>query len=234
MKVLVVIPAYNEEESIEAVVEELLGCGYGYDYVVVNDGSTDRTREICRRRGFAALHLPINLGIGGAVQTGYQYALARGYDVAVQLDGDGQHDPRCLPDLIAPLREGRADYAIGSRYIENGGFQSTRLRKTGIQLLSGLLRLFGGQRVYDATSGLRAVNRGLIRLFSEVYAQDYPEPEAILQAARGGYRVCEVPVAMRKRQRGKSSIHRWGAVYYMVKVMLSIAVNRMIQTGEAG
>lgn len=232
MKVLIIIPAYNEEKSVKGVVDELLSYSYNYDYVIINDGSTDGTQKVCEKAGLNLISLPINLGIGGAVQTGYRYALENGYDIAVQLDGDGQHDPRYIPDLVDPICEGRADYVIGSRYIENEGFQSTRLRQAGIKLLSGVLYAFTKQRILDSTSGFRAVDKKLIGLFSRNYAQDYPEPEAIMQAALNGSRILERPVRMRERSAGKSSINRFGSVYYIIKVVMSIIFNRIIGKGE--
>jgi glycosyltransferase involved in cell wall biosynthesis len=224
VKVLIIIPAYNEEKNIEKVVDELKCHDFDYDYIIVNDGSTDKTREICQARGFNAIHLPINLGVGGGIQTGYKYAYENGYDIAIQMDGDGQHDPGFIPSLLEPVRAGFADYVIGSRYLEKKGFQSTRLRRQGIKLLSSIIYLFGKLRVEDATSGFRVVNRELIRLFSQNYAQDYPEPEAIIQAAARGYRIIELPVIMRERRAGESFVNQWSALYYIIKVTMSIAV----------
>lgn len=225
MKVLIIIPAYNEEKTIEKVVDELKGHNFDYDYLIVNDGSTDKTGEICLARGFNAIHLPINLGVGGGMQAGYKYAYENGYDIAMQMDGDGQHDPGFIPALIAPVSDNSADYVIGSRYLEKKGFQSSCLRRQGIKLLNSIIYLFSKLRIKDATSGFRVVNRELIRLFSQNYAQDYPEPEAIIQAAARGYRIMELPVIMRERIAGESFVNQWSALYYIIKVTMSIAVS---------
>lgn len=227
MKVLVIIPAFNEEESILQVVEEIKNCGAGADCLVINDCSRDATQEVCARQKFSYVSLPLNLGIGGGVQTGYLYALDHGYDIAVQMDGDGQHDPAYLSRLIAPLQQGEADVVIGSRFLEGEGFQSTGMRRAGIRFLSGLIRLCCGVRVFDATSGFRAVNRRFMEIYARDYAQDYPEPEAIIAAALYGGRIREVPVTMRRRAGGESSIRRWKSAYYMLKVSLAVGLYRM-------
>ena len=226
MKTLVIIPAYNEEANILDTLRDLRENGGNPDVLVVNDCSTDRTAALLRENGVPFLDLPVNLGIGGGVQSGYRYALERGYDTAVQFDGDGQHMATCLPALLAPIREGRADYTVGSRFLEREGFQSSALRRLGIRFLSGLIRALCGVRVLDATSGMRAVNRDLIALFAADYPQDYPEPEAILAAGLRGFRVEEVPVRMRERQGGVSSINPLRSVYYMIKVSLALAMAR--------
>ena len=182
MKTLLIIPAYNEEENIEAVVDNLIINYPQYDYVVINDCSTDSTADICRKRGYNFIDLPFNLGIGGGVQTGFQYALKNGYDCAVQLDGDGQHDPAYIADIIKPIEDGEADVAIGSRFISHEGFQSSGARRAGIKLLSFLIKLFGGSKVKDVTSGFRAVNRKFIKIYANDYADDYPEPVAVVAA----------------------------------------------------
>ena len=222
LRVLVVIPAYNEEQCIERTVESVVACGY--DYVVVNDGSTDGTLGICRKNGLNVLDLPQNLGIGGAVQAGHKYALARGYDVDVQVDGDGQHDPSYIPRLVGLIGDG-ADLAIGSRFLEPGdGFRSTPLRRVGIAWLRGLIRLLTGTSVTDPTSGFRACGPRALRLFCERYPMDYPEPESIATALRAGLDVREVPVRMMERKGGSSSIGGLSSVYYMVKVTLAVMV----------
>ena len=225
-RVLVMIPAYNEEENIARVVHELTKQCPAYDYLVIIDGATDCTEEICRREGFHYITLPVNLGIGGAIQSGYRYALSNNYDIAVQLDGDGQHDPAYLAPLTAPLREGTADYVIGSRFLTGEGFQSTGARRTGIHILSGLIRLMCGVHIHDVTSGFRAVGRKSIRSFAENYPVDYPEPEAIIDAVMRGERVVEIPVIMREREHGESSINPGRSVYYMIKVSLAIILCR--------
>ena len=219
-RVLVIIPAYNEQESILATVEKIKNCGY--DYVVVNDGSKDDTLKICRENDINVLDLPQNLGIGGAVQVGHKYAWRYGYDIDVQVDGDGQHDPSFIPRLVELIQNG-SDLAIGSRFLErNGGFRSTVMRRVGIAWLSFWLRLFTGKRITDPTSGFRACGRRAINLFCKSYPMDYPEPESIAHALRAGLKVNEAPVSMLERQGGVSSIGGFSSVYYMIKVSLAI------------
>ena len=227
MKVLIIIPAYNEEESIERVVTRLCEQYPQYDYLVVNDCSRDRTPEILRARGYAHLNLPVNLGIGGAVQSGYLYATQNGYDVAVQMDGDGQHDPAYLDALLAPIEAGEADMVIGSRFIKREGFQTSRMRRMGAGLLRAVIRLCCGVKSTDPTSGFRATNAALTAFYANEYAQDYPEPEAIVTAARNGFRICDVPVVMEERQGGVSSINMKKSLYYMIKVSLALILCRI-------
>lgn len=226
-KALIIIPAFNEEKSIKEVVDNIINNYPQYDYIVVNDGSRDNTAKICRDNGYSYLELPINLGIGGAVQAGYKYALRSGYDIAVQIDGDGQHDVSQMAKLIEPLRQGEADIAIGSRFIEKEGFQSSSMRRFGIHFLSGLIFLCTGRRILDVTSGFRAVNHRFIKIYAENYPGDYPEPEAIVAAVMHRGKIVEVPVVMRERLTGTSSIHAWKSVYYMIKVTLAIMVCRI-------
>lgn len=226
MKTLVIIPAYNEQENILNTIADIGRQCPGMDYIVINDCSKDSTEAILRENRANYLSLPSNLGIGGGVQTGYRYAAENGYDIAVQFDGDGQHDARYLHALIAPIEAGKADIAIGSRFIRKEGFQSTGLRRLGIHLLSGIIKLLCGIRVMDVTSGMRAVNRRFIGEYARSYAQDYPEPEAIIAAAVRGARIVEVPVEMRERQGGKSSINPVRSIYYMIKVSLALILTR--------
>ncbi|HIR97563.1 MAG TPA: glycosyltransferase family 2 protein [Candidatus Merdisoma faecalis] len=226
-RILLIIPAFNEAETIEHVVNGLTVNFPQYDYVVVNDGSSDGTGELCMEKGYQVLNLPINLGIGGAVQTGYRYALKYGYDIAVQLDGDGQHDASYVKRLIEPLLAGEADVVIGSRFLRREGFQSSRSRRVGINILSDLIWLCTGKRVRDVTSGFRAVNRKFISIYAEDYPSDYPEPEAIITAVMHRGRVAEVPVVMKEREGGTSSITFRKSVYYMIKVTLAILVKRI-------
>lgn len=236
-RVLVMIAAHNEEENIRGVVRELESKAPYADYLVINDGSSDRTEMICVENHFQYVSLPVNLGIGGAVQTGYRYALENGYDIAVQLDGDGQHDPDYLAAVIRPIEEGRADYVIGSRFIADvagqkdpggqEGFRSTGARRAGIRFLSALIHLCCGQKIYDVTSGFRAVGRESIIVFADQYPIDYPEPEAIIDAVLRGERVMEVPVIMREREHGESSINVRRSIYYMIKVSLDILICRI-------
>lgn len=225
MKVLVIIPAYNESESIAKVVEDVRS-NVDYDFVIVNDGSRDDTVSICRDLGVAVVDLPLNLGIGGAVQTGYKYAYRNGYDVAIQFDGDGQHDARFLVWLVEALSEKHANLVIGSRFVEKGekGFKSTIMRRVGIRWLSSFIRMFSGMRITDPTSGFRAADRSAISFFCENYPIDYPEPESIVALNAEGLTVAEVPVSMRERQGGSSSIKALSSIYYMVKVSLAVAI----------
>ncbi len=230
MKTLVIIPCYNEEESIEGVVQRLKEACPDVDYLIVNDASSDNSRNILINGGYNHITLPVNLGIGGGVQSGYLYAVEHGYDITVQMDGDGQHDPKYLKDVIAPVVNGELDMCVGSRFITKEGFQSGALRRFGIRVLCGLIRILSGVKMTDATSGLRVCNRQLTKFYSKNYAQDYPEPEAIISAVTCGYRVGEVPVVMEERQGGVSSINAWRGVYFMLKVSLSLVVYRLILT----
>lgn len=222
LKVLVIIPAYNEQESIASVVSDVIAAGY--DYIVVNDGSTDETQSICEANGFNILNLPQNLGIGGCVQSGHKYALRNGYDVDIQFDGDGQHDAAFIPHLVN-LVEAGSDLAIGSRFVsDTDGFQSTTLRRLGISWLSFWIRLFSGKRITDPTSGFRASSRKALVLFCKNYPTDYPEPESIMLAIKSGLSVDEASVVMHERQGGKSSIGGLSSLYYMIKVSLAISI----------
>lgn len=235
MKILVIIPAYNEEDSIYSVVTTLQNTNPEVDYIIINDCSTDRTQSICRKNHFNYINLPVNLGIGGGVQTGYQYAVAHKYDIALQMDGDGQHDPQYISALIQPILDGNADMVIGSRFITQDGFQSSSIRRLGISVLRNLIRILTFQKVIsDPTSGFRATNLELTRFFAENYAQDYPEPEAIMEALLNGYRICEVPVIMRERQGGESSIKALKSIYYMIKVTLAITIHRLAAFPKKG
>lgn len=226
-KVLIIIPAYNESESIRNVVGYMASQAPQYDYLVINDGSTDNTLSICEEEHYQYLDLPINLGIGGAVQAGYVYARKNNYDIAVQVDGDGQHDIAYLEDMLRPLKAGEADVVIGSRFLEKEGFQSSHTRRVGIGILSFLIRLTTGKRIMDVTSGFRAVNRRFIEIYAKDYPTDYPEPEAIVTAIMHRGRVMEVPVRMKARESGTSSITFRKSIYYMIKVTLAILVCRL-------
>lgn len=227
MKTLVLIPCYNEEANIERVIHRLQAACPTVDYLVINDCSTDSSASLLAKGGYPYLDLPVNLGIGGGIQCGYCYARANGYDITVQMDGDGQHDPAYLDAVIAPVAAGRLDMCIGSRFITHEGFQTSFMRRVGIRLLSGMIRLLCGQRVLDVTSGFRATNAALTAYFADHYATDYPEPEAILAATLAGYRVGEAPVVMAERQGGVSSISSIKSVYYMIKVSLSLIIDRL-------
>lgn len=222
-RVLVIVPAYNEEKSIEKVVRSL--ADIPVDCLVINDGSVDSTVEILRAMRAPHVDLFQNLGIGGAVQTGYRYALQNGYDIAVQFDGDGQHDASYIRRILKPIMRGDADIVVGSRFVgDESLFKSSYARRVGITVLSFILKMMSGQRVRDVTSGFRAVNRDVIKLFAHSYPSDYPEPESLGVALTCGFTVLEVPVAMHERQTGKSSIRGMSSLYYMVKVGLSIVL----------
>jgi hypothetical protein len=221
---MVIMPAHDEEASVAAVVAEVRAADPAFQIVVVDDGSADHTAELAERAGAIVLRLPFNLGIGGAVQTGYQYALENGFDIAVQVDGDGQHDPGEIPRLLEPILDGRADMVVGTRFAEGGGYRGTRLRRVGIHLFAAVVSLMVRQRVTDTTSGFRAVNRKAIRLFAVEYPHDYPEVEATVVLSRHGLKMLEVPVQMRIRETGNSSITALRSVYYMIKVLLALFI----------
>lgn len=227
MKCLIIIPAYNEAENIEKVVDNLISNFPQFDYVIINDGSNDNTKEICREKQYHVLNLPINMGIGGAVQTGYRYARDNEYEAAVQIDGDGQHDVAYLEGMLEVLEKGQADAVIGSRFVDKEGFQSSRLRRVGIRFLSNLGKLLTGVRVKDITSGYRVVNRRFIEIFAEDYPADYPEPEALVIVAVHGGKIVEYPVIMRERENGESSITLKKSIYYMCKVTLAMSIRRL-------
>ena len=223
MRTIIIVPCYNEQETIAALCREIRELTT-YDVIVVNDCSTDDSRAILCREGIPHLDLPLNLGIGGAVQAGYRYALQHGYDIAVQVDGDGQHDPGQVGALIAPIEQGKADMVIGSRFIDKSGFQSSTMRRVGIKFFRFLIFSLSGKHITDATSGFRAANRKTMRLFAQYYAKDYPEPESNMLALKNKLRVCEIPVTMHERQGGVSSINALQPVYYMLKVSLGILI----------
>ena len=225
--VLVIIPAYNEEKNIKEVVDNLIENYPYYDYIVINDCSTDNTRKILQDNDFNFLDVPVNLGIGGGVQLGYKYALENNYDIAIQMDGDGQHDPKYFKDVIEPIKSGQADIVIGSRFIEKEGFQSSIVRRIGINFLSNLIKIVSGIKVKDVTSGYRAINKKFIEIYSKEYAQDYPEPEAIVNAAVNNAKILEYPVIMFERKGGESSISPIKSVYYMIKVSISIILYKL-------
>ena len=224
---LVIIPAYNEAASILGTVEDVRKEAPDFDIIVVNDCSVDNTCELCTENGIRVIDLPINLGIGGAVQTGYKYAYANHYDYAVQLDGDGQHDPVYLKRLFDEAVSQDADMVIGSRFIEKEGFQSTTARRFGIRFFTGLIRILTGTVITDPTSGFRMVNREVMGKFAADYPRDYPEPESVVSVLKENRKVIEVPVIMRERTGGVSSINIKRSVYYMVKVSLAIIMEKI-------
>ncbi len=227
MKKLVIIPAFNESESIAKTADNIRRYAPDYDIIVINDSSKDNTLEICRNNDIPVLDLPINLGIGGAVQTGYLYALKNDYDIAIQMDGDGQHDAKYLAIMEETLIRENADMVIGSRFIKKEGFQSSGIRRVGIGIFRFLSGNLFGIAIKDATSGMRMCNRRTIELFVKDYPRDYPEPETVCRLLRKHYKVVEVPVIMRERETGESSISMRKSIYYMVKVTLAILIERL-------
>lgn len=232
VKILVIVPAYNEEMNIAAVVRNIFDArtllkDTLLDVAVVNDGSTDNTLEAAESTQAIVIDLPYNLGIGGAVQTGFRYAQENEYDIAIQIDGDGQHDPKFLPSLVAPILAGSHDVVIGSRFLDAArkGFRSTFLRRIGIKVFEWINSIIIDQKITDNTSGFRAFNKKAIALLSGEYPADYPEPETVIMLGLRRFRIAEIPVVMKERQGGRSSIHSWISVYYMVKVLLAIFVN---------
>jgi glycosyltransferase involved in cell wall biosynthesis len=230
-KIAVVIPAYNEQEAIAGVVNEInaiaLSSGLQIHPVVVNDCSLDNTWQIVGGLNCTGLNLPINLGIGGAVQTGFKYAFRNGFTHAVQVDGDGQHPAAEIPRLYEAMQKQGLDVIIGSRFLENKGFQTSTMRRAGIGYFKWLNKLLIGQVITDSTSGLRMINREVLECVNHYYPDEYPEPEAIVIYSKRGFKIGELPVQMRERQGGVSSISPFGSVYYMVKVTLAILFTYM-------
>ena len=227
--VLVIVPAYNEAVNLPALISELSSQQHPWDVLVVDDGSTDQTRAAVSNVATGRVRLislPCNLGVGGAIQTGLKFAVRRGYDIAVQVDGDGQHPPSEIPGVVDALSQNQWDMVIGSRFLSNEkGYRSTLGRRLAIRLFSWTLSALCGQRITDATSGFRAWNRSAMELLAEDYPEDYPEVEAVLMLHRAGLRICEVPVRMVKRSAGRSTIGTIRALEFMVKVPLAILMN---------
>jgi len=232
-RVLVILPAFNEEASVAHVLQEVRAVLPEADRVVVNDCSLDRTSDVARRAGAMVLDLPVNLGIGGAMQTGYRFAAEKGYDFALQVDADGQHDPKEIPLLLNPVLEGKADIVIGSRYLSETGYRSPVMRRIGSWVFSLAVSAIVGKRITDTTSGFRAANQRVIRFYAERYPQDYPEVEAVVMLHRAGLKFMEVPVQMQPRVGGDSSISSLKAVYYMIKVPLAIFIG-LFRAGKVG
>jgi glycosyltransferase involved in cell wall biosynthesis len=224
LKRIAIVPALNEEVTVGRVIGEIRAFDPGFDVVVVDDGSTDRTAGVAADRGAYVLRLPFNLGIGGAMQTGFRFAFEEGYDIAVQIDGDGQHDPTQLPKILEPVLAGEADLCVGSRFTGEGAYRSSFVRRIGIKIFARLVSAVVRQKLTDTTSGFRAVNRRGIALFAADYPHDYPEVEATVMSVKHKLRLKEVPVEMRERGGGSSSITALRSVYYMTKVLLAIFV----------
>lgn len=225
MEILIIVPAYNEEESLPGVIRDLREHMPAAHVVVVNDGSRDRTAMIARNLGVTLLDLPFNLGIGGAMQTGYSYAVRNDYDIAVQFDGDGQHRAEEIKKLIEPLATGKADIVIGSRFLTSGGYKTPVFRKLGIGIFSFVLSRVLDITVTDSTSGFRAANRRVFEFFSRTYPDDYPEVESLVLLHKVNLRMTEVDVAMSERTGGRSSITPMRSIYYMTKVLMAIFID---------
>lgn len=229
-KVLLIIPAYNEEACILKTYQSIIAYNkknkIKYDVIVINDGSKDHTEEILINNQIPHIHLIHNLGIGGAVQTGYKYAYNNNYDIAVQFDGDGQHDVNFVRNIINPIINDKYDMVIGSRFIdkESSEFKSSLMRRMGIKLISFFMKIVIRKKIYDTTSGFRAVNRSLIEMFASDYPVEYPEPITTVEIIKKGYKVHEVPVSMNERKNGISSIKTWKNIYYMLNVIISIII----------
>ena len=234
MRKAAIVPAYNEAGSIGVVVAEIRAADPELEVVVVDDGSTDATAELAHSAGATVLRLPYNLGIGAAVQTGLQYASENEFDLAVQIDGDGQHDARELEQLLAPVISGEADIAVGTRFAGDRFYRPSVARRIGIALFAGLVSVIVRQRVTDTTSGFRAMNGRGIRLFAADYPHDYPEVEATVLVFRHRLRMVEVPVTMRQRETGRSSITVFRSLYYMGKVSLALFVGLLRPRPAAG
>ena len=226
MRTIALVPAFNEQDSIAEVIGELRAYDAAMEILVIDDGSHDRTAEVARTAGARVLCLPFNLGIGGAVQTGFRYAHGHRFDLVVRVDGDGQHDPTQLAAVIAPVVRGEANIAVGSRYLmpRESGYRSSVPRRLGIRILSRVVSLLTRQRITDPTSGFQALDRKAITLFAADYPHDYPEVEAIVLVVRHRLKLVEVPIKMRPRAAGQSSIGLLSSVYYMVKVLLALFV----------
>lgn len=235
-KVLMIIPAYNEEINILNTVKKVKAVKIPkieLDYIVINDGSTDRTREILETENIKHINLVNNLGIGGAVQTGYRFAKYNHYDIAIQFDGDGQHDEHYIETLIRPIIEEKYDFVVGSRFVgKESDFKSSSTRRLGIKLLSSLIRICTGVKIKDVTSGFRAANNKIINMFVSYYPSDYPEPETLVTLIKSGCKIKEVPVRMLEREGGTSSIRALKSLFYMIKVGLAIIITAVGSGGK--
>lgn len=223
--IAVIIPAYNEEKTVGEVVLRVKALGQGFDVVVINDSSTDRTAQSAEAAGATVIELPYNLGIGGAVQTGFKYAVMKGYDGCVQVDGDGQHPPEEITKLVEPLFADGYDIVIGSRFMGQTNYRVPVMRALGIKIISIFLKVVCGMTVKDTTSGFRALNRRAMTFFATEYPQDYPEPESLLFAYKKKFKVMEVSTEMKDREHGISSITPFRAAYYMTKVLLAMTID---------
>jgi glycosyltransferase involved in cell wall biosynthesis len=233
VRVLAIVPAFQEEDAIAQVVVELRKAQPALDVVVIDDCSRDATGSRAREAGARVLTLPVNLGIGGAVQTGFKYAVARGYDAVVQVDGDGQHDPAQLGRILQPLREHAAQVVIGSRFLDDTGYRASPVRRLGMRLFGAVVRAATGQRITDTTSGFRALDRQAFSFLARNYPVDFPDAETLVLLRRAGFELLEVSVRMRPRVSGRSSTTPLRALYYPFKQLLSIGVVLMRKPPES-
>ena len=225
LKTLIIIPAYNEAQNLPHVLPRVRRAAPDADILVVDDHSSDHTADVARRYGARALSLPNNLGYGGAVQTGFRYAIQRGYRYGLMMDADGQHDPASIPDLLAPVKRGECDIAIGSRFSGEMTYRASWARRLGMKFFAGLASLITGRPVTDATSGFQAMNRDVMAFFAEEnYPSDYPDADTLIMLHFAGFRVMETPVTMHERISGRSMHSSLKSLYYIVKMTLSIAI----------
>ncbi len=220
-KIVAIVPAYNEEDNIEKVINDLKEHQPLIKIVVINDCSTDNTQNIVNQLGETVINLPINLGIGGAVQTGLKYSISNQYDITIQFDGDGQHKASEIEKILKPIVNGDADVVIGSRFLGHGNFKSNFARRFGIWIFMLVNSILLRSKITDNTSGFRAYNKTAVKFLARYYPQDYPEPEAVIELYRNRFRICEVPVSMKEREGGSSSIKAFSSIYYMIKVLIA-------------
>lgn len=225
MRICIIIPAYNEAASLAHVIQGIRAAAPQATLVVINDASRDATAEIAQTMGVLVINLPINLGIGGAMQTGFLYAVRHQYDIAMQVDGDGQHDPRFIPALLEVLDRDEADMVIGSRFLQPVGYRASFMRLFGIRFFAWLIGIVSNKRIFDATSGFRAYNRQALQIVAQHYPSDFPEPESIVMMLRNGFRIREVPVVMQQRQGGVSSVRPAKGAYFVASNAVAIVIS---------
>lgn len=231
-RIIILIPSYNEAESLPSLLDEVLEVAPELDILVIDDGSTDNTRRVVAQKGVPCICLPCNIGVGGAVQAGFRYAYNCGYEYAIRIDGDGQHPPSEISKFIDCMNNSEADLIIGSRFLGDNSYQNTVLRSYGIKVLALALSLICRKKVTDPTSGFQIANRKMLTFFAHIYPIDYPEPEALALISRQGYCFEEVPTFFRNRFAGKSTINGWGTLYYVFKVFLALIVDRLRPVDE--
>lgn len=224
---LLIVPAFNEEKNLIPLWDNFKKSGIDANMVIINDCSTDKTRQTAEKTGATVINLPVNLGIGGAVQTGYLYASQNNYDMAIQVDGDGQHEPKEIAKLVKAMQKSGANMVIGSRFVEKTDYRGSFSRRLGIATLAIATKLIAGQTVKDSTSGFRLVDKKVIDIFANSYPSDYPEPEVLVVLRKNKLKIIEVPVKMNARAEGKSSITSLKSVYYMLKVIFAMVISRI-------